>query len=70
MKFKVELVYDAEYNGYVAECPSLPGCMSQGKTVSETMANIREAITGYLKAAKQKHLKIPQEMYSTHFVTV
>lgn len=70
MKFKVELVYDAEYGGYIAECPSLPGCMSQGKTPSEAMANIREAITGYLKAAKQKHFKIPQEAYATHYVTV
>mgnify|MGYP001614832076 CR=1 FL=1 len=35
MKFKVDLVYDPEYDGYVAECPSLPGCMSQGKTVPE-----------------------------------
>ena len=48
MKFKVELIYDAEYNGYVAECPSLPGCMSQGKSISEAMVNIREAISGYL----------------------
>ena len=70
MKFKVELVYDAEYNGYVAECPSLPGCMSQGKTVTESMANIREAIAGYLETAKKKHIKIPLDAYNTHYVTV
>jgi len=70
MRFKVDLIYDAEYNGYVAECPSLPGCMSQGESISEAMANIREAITGYLKTAKKRHMKIPHEVCSTHYVTV
>ena len=42
--YKVFLEPDAEYGGYVVVCPSLPGCYSQGKTVSEALANIREAI--------------------------
>jgi antitoxin HicB len=42
--FKVFLEPDAEYGGYVVVCPSIPGCYSQGKTVSEALANIREAI--------------------------
>jgi predicted RNase H-like HicB family nuclease len=42
--FKVFLEPDEDYGGYVVVCPSLPGCYSQGKTVSEAMANIREAI--------------------------
>ncbi len=41
---KVFLEPDAEYGGYVVECPSLPGTYSQGKTVSEALANIQEAI--------------------------
>ena len=35
---------DPDYGGYTVVCPSLPGCYSQGKTVSEAFANIREAI--------------------------
>ncbi len=42
--YKVFLEPDAEYGGYVVVCPSLPGTYSQGKTVSEALANIREAI--------------------------
>ncbi len=42
--YKVFLEPDIEYGGYVVVCPSLPGTYSQGKTVSESLANIREAI--------------------------
>jgi antitoxin HicB len=38
----------------VAECPTLPGCISQGKTREEAAANIRDAIHGYLHSL-QKH---------------
>jgi predicted RNase H-like HicB family nuclease len=38
----------------VAEVPALPGCVSQGKNEAEAMANIREAITGWLWAEEQK----------------
>ncbi|MFZ0890373.1 MAG: type II toxin-antitoxin system HicB family antitoxin [Candidatus Binataceae bacterium] len=41
--FKVLLEPD-ETGGYVAVCPALPGCYSQGETVAEAMANIKEAI--------------------------
>jgi antitoxin HicB len=42
--FGVFLEPDLDYGGYVVVCPSLPGCYSQGKTVSDALANIREAI--------------------------
>jgi antitoxin HicB len=41
--FKVLLEPDAT-GGYAAVCPALPGCYSQGDTVAEAMANIKEAI--------------------------
>jgi predicted RNase H-like HicB family nuclease len=41
------IIYPGEDGYWVAECPSLPGCVSQGKTKSEAKANIREAIEGY-----------------------
>lgn len=47
-------------DGYViAECPGLPGCMSQGKTREEALANIREAIQGILRLRQQHGLPIP-----------
>jgi predicted RNase H-like HicB family nuclease len=48
MKFQVIFTFDSEYNGYVAEVPRLPGCVSQGKTMDEAIANIKDAIQGYL----------------------
>lgn len=47
MKFKI-IVHEAEEGGYWAEVPAIPGCASQGETMDELMANIREAIEGCL----------------------
>jgi len=54
MRFQVLFLYDADYNGYVAEVPELPGCLSQGKTLEEAAENIKDAIGGYL-AVLEKH---------------
>lgn len=70
MKFHVELTYDFEYAGYVADCPCLPGCMSQGKTKEAALRNIREAIRGYLHVAKEKGMRVPSETFEEHYVTV
>lgn len=43
MKFVVNLQRD-EAGMWVLECPSIPGCISQGNTEQEALANIREAI--------------------------
>jgi predicted RNase H-like HicB family nuclease len=50
MKIKI-IVHEAEEGGYWAEVPGLPGCFSQGETREDLMANIREAIEGYLLVA-------------------
>jgi predicted RNase H-like HicB family nuclease len=42
--FKVLIEPDEEAGGFVVTCPSLPGCYSQGETIDESLANIREAI--------------------------
>jgi predicted RNase H-like HicB family nuclease len=49
------VVLHPEEDGWIAaECPALPGCVSQGKDEKEALANIREAITGWLWAEDQK----------------
>jgi antitoxin HicB len=44
----------AEEGGYVVSCPQLPGCVTQGETVQESLDMIRDAIQGYI-ASLQKH---------------
>jgi predicted RNase H-like HicB family nuclease len=44
------LVYPGENSYWVAECPSLPGCVSQGKSKEEAVTNIKEAIDGYISS--------------------
>ena len=53
MLFHVVLKHD-EDGWIVAECPALPGCVSQGKDEREALANIKEAITAWLWAEDQK----------------
>jgi predicted RNase H-like HicB family nuclease len=53
MKFRVHIEPD-EDGVFVAECPTLPGCISQGTTRAEAITNIKDAIAGYL-ASLEKH---------------
>ncbi len=54
MRFKVLIMYDSEYKGYVADVPELLGCMSQGKTVDETLHNVKDAVKGWLFVEKKR----------------
>ncbi len=47
MRFKV-LISEGDDGWFVVECPSLPVCISQGRTVEEALENIKDAIQGYL----------------------
>lgn len=53
MIFHVTLEYSDD-GWFVAECPALPGCVSQGKDEKEALDNIKEAITAWLWAEDQK----------------
>lgn len=57
--FKVFLEPEAEYGGYVVICPSIPGCYSQGKTASEALSNIREAIEVCLEDMESRGEQLP-----------
>lgn len=58
MRYRV-LIEQDEDGVYVAEVPSLPGCISQGKTRTEALDNIKEAIAGYLDSLKENGEPIP-----------
>jgi len=58
MKYRVIIEQD-EDGMYVAECPALPGCISQGKTREEAKANIKDAIEGYLESLRKHDEPIP-----------
>lgn len=64
------LVYPGEDGYWVVECPSLPGCIGQGRTKEEAIANIREAITGYIAALEDDGLPIPEEHFEALLVAV
>jgi len=63
-------IYHGEDGYWVAECPSLPGCISQGKTKEEAITNIKEAIEGYVLALKEDNLPIPTENFDAFVVAV
>ncbi len=56
MKLKV-VIEEGEDGYYVVTVPSLPGCISQGKTKEEALKNIKEAIELYLEVLQEKELK-------------
>lgn len=64
------ILYRGEDNYWVAECPSLPGCISQGKSKEEALANIKEAINGYIAALKEDNLPVPEEKFDTILIAI
>ena len=58
MKYRVTIEQD-EDGVFVAKVPSLPGCISEGKTRKETLANIKDAIDGYIASLEKHHEPIP-----------
>jgi predicted RNase H-like HicB family nuclease len=64
------LIYPGEDGFWVAECPSLPGCVSQGSGREEAIANIREAIEAYTVALKEDGLAVPADSLEALLVAV
>jgi predicted RNase H-like HicB family nuclease len=67
MKFVVTLVQD-EDRVWVAECPSIPGCISQGSTRAEAVENIREAIAACLEVRAERGLPLTVETQQVEVV--
>jgi predicted RNase H-like HicB family nuclease len=64
------IITPGEDGYFVAECLSLPGCISQGKTREESIANIREAIQVYIEALEEDHLPVPEEHFESVLLAV
>lgn len=58
MKFRVVIEPD-EDGVFVAECPTLPGCISQGATREEALVNIKDAISGYIASLRKHNEPVP-----------
>lgn len=54
----------------MAECPSLPGCVSQGKTKETAVSNVKEAIEIYVETLQQDGLKVPAENFDAVLLAV
>jgi predicted RNase H-like HicB family nuclease len=67
MTGKVSVVIEQDEHGCYAWCPELKGCQSQGKTVEESLANIREAIELYLETLtdEERSAALSQEILTT-----
>lgn len=59
------IIYPGEDGYWVAQCPSLPPCISQGKTKQEAIANIQEAIELYLEVLQEEGRAIPENRVET-----
>jgi len=64
------IVRKGEAGYYVARCPALKGCWSQGKTEQEALANIREAIEGWLEVEEEKTSRLAQGAGHIHSVRI
>lgn len=64
------ILYPGKDGYWIAEIPSLPGCISQGQTRAEALTNIREAIQAYLAALEEDGLAVPEERFEAMVVAV
>jgi predicted RNase H-like HicB family nuclease len=69
-KMRQVIIYPGEDGYWVAECPTLPGCISQGETREKAIKNIREAIDAYIAALKEDGLSVPEERFDLLTVVV
>ena len=64
------IVYPGESGFYIVECPSLPGCISQGETKADALINIKDAIQLYTEALEDQGIPIPVEKFDSLLVAL
>ena len=61
---RYRIIIEQDEDGvFVAECPVLPGCVSQGSTRDEAVANIKDAIAGYIESLRKHNEPIPPSIW-------
>jgi predicted RNase H-like HicB family nuclease len=61
MEYTVILEPDEEGNGYTVLIPVLPGCITQGRTKEEALANAKEAVLGFVEGLQKAGEPVPEE---------
>ena len=64
------VIFRGEDNFWVAECPSLPGCISQAETREDAVINIKEAIELYIESLEEDGIPVPDENFDTIVIAV
>jgi predicted RNase H-like HicB family nuclease len=64
------ILYPGESGYWIAECPSLPGCIGQGTTTEDAVHNIRETIEGYALAMPEDGLSVPPQRFDAVLAAV
>ncbi len=70
MRYTVVLEPDEEGQGYTVIVPALPGCISQGRTKEEALANAKEAILGFIEGLNKAGESVPIEREPVELATV
>jgi predicted RNase H-like HicB family nuclease len=60
VKYEVIIYWSAEDNAFIAEVPELPGCMADGTTYREALANVEQIAQEWLETARELGRKIPE----------
>lgn len=64
------LLIPDETGGWVVECPSLPGCVTQGDTREDAVQNIKEAIAAYVEALEMDGLPVPKDNFNAELIAI
>jgi len=69
-RYTLLLIPDPETGVYTVEVPALPGCVTEGDTLEEAIANAREAIAGWIEDAERHGEEIPEESVAPQVLTI
>jgi len=70
MKYTIVLQADEKGRGFTVTVPALPGCITQGRTKEEALANAREAIEGFIEGLRKSGDPVPEEKRAPEIASV